>query len=225
MNPDRCMARLWNDGWGAQCTGKHLGDTCYCKNHQPGAHTKVIFTHIKVTDSGEETVQGLGDVVEGEPIWANRPEKISHKNGKPHVWKLSDSGEEVVKERKTPTKKKKEPKAEKKAPVEDDGAGVGLIEEKVVKGPKKQSAAELRKLLAAAEEEEDVEVSTEEDTDNEPITKVIDGVEYTYNPETKRIIDPNDMVELGDWNEGDNEVDWDGEDEANKHAANVKELE
>tara|TARA_A100001015_G_scaffold282533_1_gene346904 strand:- start:53 stop:670 length:618 start_codon:yes stop_codon:yes gene_type:complete len=33
INNDKCMARIWNEGYGCQCTSSRINDSMYCKIH------------------------------------------------------------------------------------------------------------------------------------------------------------------------------------------------
>ena len=91
---------------------------------------------------------------------------------------------------------------------------------------------QLKKLMAEAKAREDaldndgggmemedtlnaLDLSAEEDSEIQ--TKVIDGVEYNYDPATNMIIDPNDSTEMGEWNEEESEIIFNDDEAEEKH--------
>jgi hypothetical protein len=204
----KCQARVWAGGYGGQCARKHLEDGCLCTLHQ------------KAMNENGKWWLGM--------VCTPRPEDPIHpKNGKVHRWLITSEGEEVEKKaspKKTSPKKKKaspKKKAEKKAEGEKPVSASEL------------SIQELTKLLAEKKATEDaldddgVGVGLEEDTlnalglsaegDSETQTKVVDGVEYNYDPSTNMIIDPNDFSEMGEWDEEESCIRFEDDDVEDKH--------
>jgi len=54
--------------------------------------------------------------------------------------------------------------------------------------------------------------------------KFIDGIKYNYNPDTNMIIDPNDLSEMGEWNQSENSINFEDEVSENKHTKKVSQL-
>ena len=63
----------------------------------------------------------------------------------------------------------------------------------------------------------DIDTEEDEEVEQETHTKVIDGVEYNYNPETNMIIDASDFSEMGEWEEEDNSINFEDEESEEKH--------
>lgn len=213
----KCQARVWAGGYGGQCTRKHLEDGCLCTLHQ------------KAMNENGKWWLGM--------VCTPRPEDPIHpKNGKVHRWLITSEGEEVEKKAspKNTSPKKSSPKkkkAEKKASPEKK-AEKKAEEEKPVSASE-LSIQELTKLLAEKKATEDAldddgsGVGLEGDTlnalglsaegDSETQTKVVDGVEYNYNPSTNMIIDPNDFSEMGEWDEEESCIRFEDDDAEEKH--------
>ena len=116
VNHDKCLARVWAGGYGGQCSRKPGENGCLCKLHQG-----------KVDEYGSWF---FGLVTEPRPVNPTNPEGKGGKNGV-HTWKITEDGQEIVKEKKksSPKKKVEKPVEEPEPvqePVEDNGAGTGL---------------------------------------------------------------------------------------------------
>ena len=76
-----------------------------------------------------------------------------------------------------------------------------------------EEVVEEEELLPEEVAEEEEEVSPDPETQ----TKVVDGVEYNYNPSTNMIIDPNDFTEMGEWDEDESCIRFEDDDAEEKH--------
>ena len=56
----------------------------------------------------------------------------------------------------------------------------------------------------------------------ETLTKIYQGVEYNFNPETNMLSDPNDSTEVGEWNEDEECIDFDDEESKEKQVMYVE---
>ena len=238
----QCDARVWEKGYGGQCSRKKIDGECMCQMH--------------LNAVAKEGKWWLG--VMTEP----RPEELVHPNGKAHEWKITVDGEEVVKEKKSPkksskasgekknpgrpkgstTKKKKECEKDKQiaalkakiaaeeAAKEDDGAGVGLIEGTVVEEKEtvveeketvveeKETVVEEKETVVEEKEtvveEKETVVEESEDDEDDLETIVFEGVEYMMNPEDGSVMNPDDYSMIGIWNAEEENINFedDGED-------------
>jgi hypothetical protein len=213
-----CQARVWGGGYGGQCTRKHLETGCLCTLHQ------------KEMDKSGNLWLGM--------FRTSRPEEPLHPNGKPHRWKITADGEFVEKktspkkkaEKAAPKKKAKKATPKKKAEKKPDSS-VEELEKMLAEAKKKAAEEEAAEEEAAEEEvveEEEEEEAQEEEVveeeealevaaDPETQTKVVDGVEYNYDPSTNMIIDPNDFTEMGEWDNEESCIDFTDEDVEEKH--------
>ena len=82
----------------------------------------------------------------------------------------------------------------------------------------------LEELEAMIEKKKQPENSSSTEDTVEETTKVIDGVEYNYDPSTNMIMDPSDMTEMGEWDEDDNSISFEDEECEEKHQSYVKAL-
>ena len=97
----QCDARVWEKGYGGQCSRKKVDGECMCQMH--------------LNAVAKEGGWWLGVVTEP------RPEELNHPNGKAHAWKITAEGEEVVKEKKSPKKSSPKTSGEKKKPGRPKG--------------------------------------------------------------------------------------------------------
>ena len=174
FNPDRCCARVWNHGFGGQCTKKHLEDGTLCKGHQNTKdklpegdelkhgyfnHERPLFM-LTAADGREK-----GDTI----AWADLKDKIkADKSAKKKVTAAKKSTKKSpAKDVKFSRPKGRGPKGKtwdydngewidlvqcispvEQVEVVDDAAGVGEIKEEVVEG----SLAEARAGAASRAE-------------------------------------------------------------------------
>ena len=93
VNHDKCLARVWGNGYGGQCSRKPGESGCMCKMHQG-----------KVDKYGSWF---FGLVTEPRPENPTNPEGKGGNGGNGlHIWKITEGGEEIVKEKKSSPKKK-----------------------------------------------------------------------------------------------------------------------
>ena len=98
----QCDARVWEKGYGGQCSRKKVDGECMCRMH---------LNHV-----AKEGKWWLGVVTEP------RPEELEqHPSGRPHAWKITVEGEEIVKE-KSPKKSPPKASGEKKKPGRPKGS-------------------------------------------------------------------------------------------------------
>ena len=98
----QCDARVWEKGYGGQCSRKKIDGECMCQMH---------LNHV-----AKEGKWWLGVVTE------SRPEELIHPSARPHTWKITAEGEEVVKEKKSPKKSSPKASGEKKKPGRPKGS-------------------------------------------------------------------------------------------------------
>ena len=51
---------------------------------------------------------------------------------------------------------------------------------------------------------------------------MFEGVEYDYEEKTNMIFNPDDGLEMGEWDSQENEIRFESEEDEEVHAANVK---
>ena len=151
----QCDARVWEKGFGGQCSRKKVDGECMCQ------------MHLKAV--AKEGKWWLG--VMTEP----RPEVLEHPSGRPHEWKITADGEEVVKEKKK-SPKKSSPKAAgaKKKPGRPKGSK-NKSKSKSADSEKDEEIAALQAKLASLELEK--EDTTKKITVDESDLKNMNGWE------------------------------------------------
>ena len=215
----QCDARVWEKGYGGQCSRKKVDGECMCQMH---------LNHL-----AKEGKWWLGLMTEP------RPEILEHPSGRPHAWKITTEGEEVVKEKKSPKKSSPKASGEKKKPgrpkgsknknkekggskddeiaalnaqlaevsaKKDDGAGTGIKEEEVV--------APVEEPVEESVEEPVVEEKDETSDNDDDFEKIVfEGVEYMMNPEDGCVMNPDDFGMIGVWNAEEEKIDFEGDGE------------
>ena len=196
VNHDKCLARVWGNGYGGQCTRKPGENGCMCKLHQG-----------KVDKYGSWF---FGLVTEPRPENPTNPEGKGGNGGNGlHIWKITEDGVEIVKEKKksSPKQKKSSPKkkVEKKKsspkkkvekpveepepvqePVEDNGAGTGLPKESQV------DKSEYEKIS-------------------------FEGVSYLRHIKKNLIVNGDDFMEVGEWIEDEQVIMFEDEEIEEQH--------
>ena len=240
----QCDARVWEKGYGGQCSRKKVDGECMCQMH---------LNHV-----AKEGKWWLGLVTEP------RPEELEHPSGRPHAWKITTEGEEIVKEKKSPKKSSPKASGEKKKPGRPKGsknkkksadeekdaeiaalkaqiaAAQGGVKEEVVEEkilPKKVSkndsaiekakeAKEQRKakLEEMVEEEDVASEATQAYEDGDGFDEdgnkdiVYEGVKYKLDRDGD-VIDPEDFSCVGTWDADEQIITFNGEDEEAAHEA------
>ena len=78
--------------------------------------------------------------------------------------------------------------------------------------------AEAKKNAESQEEDDTLgDLGSDEEEDAETETKVVEGVEYNYDPESNMIIDPNDNSHMGEWDEEEQEIIFVDDEAEEKH--------
>jgi len=222
-----CDARVWEKGFGGQCSKKKIDGECMCKGHL-----------AKVAEFGP---WWLGVVTQPRP-----PTEELHYHGKAtgHKWQITADGGEIVPEK--VVKKKPSPKAsgekknagrskgslKKKANSKDDeiaelmaqlaiakkgdsGAGTGLKNKKVEEQVEEEQVEE-------EEEEEGGEQAESSDDENDFEAIVFEGVEYMMNPSDCFVMDPEDFAWIGVWNAEEENIDFEGDGEEVHNSKKIK---
>ena len=240
----QCDARVWEKGFGGQCSRKKVDGECMCQMH---------LNHV-----AKEGKWWLG--VMTEP----RPEQPEHPSGRPHAWKITTEGEEIVKEKKSPKKSSPKASGEKKKPGRPKGsknkkksvdeeknaeiaalkaqiaAAQGGVKEEVVeekilpkkvskndsaiekaKEAKKQRKSKLEEMV----DEEDVASEATQAYDSDVLFDedgnmdiVYEGVKYKLDRDGD-VIDPEDFSCVGTWDADEQIITFNGEDEEAAHEA------
>ena len=159
FNPDCCCARVWNHGFGGQCTKKHLDGGTLCKGHQNTKDKLPEGDELKHGYFNQERPLFMLTAADGREkgdtiAWADLKEKIkAEKSAKKKVTSVKKtSNKSPAKDVKFSRPKGRGPKGKtwdyetgewvdlilSISPVEqvkvvDDGAGVGEIKEESVK--------------------------------------------------------------------------------------------
>ena len=81
-NPDKCSARIWNKGLGAQCNKVRIGDSCFCKTHGKEADSHNGYTRFGCIDS-DRFSNAYNDPSDDIHYWhdVERPKKKSSNSG------------------------------------------------------------------------------------------------------------------------------------------------
>ena len=152
-SPDesRCQARVWAKGFGGQCAKSFVDGGCFCKSHQSDVDENGSWWLCKITEPRPEN-----------PILTSHPDRV-------HKWRITESGEEILKEKKESVKK--EQKSTKK--------------EESVKKEKKPSVKELREKC------EELGLETKGNK-----AELIERIEsYEENPPQEEKVDEEEVVE------------------------------
>ena len=185
VNTCKCLARVWANGYGGQCTRNPKDDNHLCTMHQ-----KYLEKQGK---------WWLGMITE------KRPEAPIHPNGNRHEWKITQDGVEIVKQ-KSPKK--------------------GCCKNKTTTN---LSVEEIKSMLDAAKKKEEQQSETTSqlehiEENSETHTKVYQGIEYKYNPDTNMIHDPTDSKEICNWDEEEGCPKWEDTESEEKHEQYIKSM-
>ena len=247
FNPDCCCARVWNHGFGGQCTKRHLEGGTLCKGHQNTKDKLPEGDELKHGYFNQERPLFMLTAADGREkgdtiAWADLREKIkAEKSSK----KKATSAKKPVK--KSPEKAVKFPRPKGRGPkgkvwnyetgewmdtvtespveqveVVEVGAGVGEIKEEVVVESPQEDVHDAVEEIVCKTEEDNGE-STDLEADNEDEEKITyDGVEYIYDKDQKEVYTVEDMELMGTWSTEDQKIIWEDEEEGPKMHEQLK---
>ena len=165
FNPDCCCARVWNHGFGGQCTKKHLDGGTLCKGHQNTKDKLPEGDELKHGYFNQDRPLFMLTAADGREkgdtiAWADLKEKIkAEKSAKKLTSEKKSSKKSPAKAQKFSRPKGRGPKGKtwnyetgewvdlimSISPVKqvevDDGAGVGEIKEVVAEGSLSEARA------------------------------------------------------------------------------------
>ena len=236
-SPDesRCQARVWAKGFGGQCAKSFVDGGCFCKSHQSDVDENGSWWLCKITEPRPEN-----------PILTSHPDRV-------HKWRITDSGEEVPKEKKESVKKeqkstkKEEPVKKEKKPsikelrekceelgLEKKGKKAELIER-----IESHEANPPQEEIVSEEEEKDELVKKEDDGAGMGLLEkdeneyeeyslgmkeiTCEGVTY-YTNDKKEVYDKYSHEMIGNWDEDSEAIEFVNDDHEEKHGEYKSEL-
>ena len=182
-SPDesRCQARVWAKGFGGQCAKSFVDGGCFCKSHQADVDENDSWWLCKITDPRPEN-----------PALPSHPDRV-------HKWRITESGEEILKEKKESVKKEQKSTKKEESVKKEKKPSVKELREKCeelgleTKGKK----AELIERIESYEENPPQEEKVDEEVKEEEVVEEVkeEEVEEEVKEEVKEEeVEEEDMI-------------------------------